>query len=195
MISGKTDVAPTLLARDYKGWAGREWAAGVIEWKRIDSGVRMEEVNRIGNIYGFNGGNYAGNVYGVNGIAPTIRTYQGGGQQPMIIVAMRGRDPQNPSDRAKGIYTEQRLEPNYKGISNTITSVQKDNLVLEQFTLRIRKLTPNECFRLMGFSDESFEKAEKVVSNSQLYKQAGNSIVVDVMMAILKSIIDTGVFD
>lgn len=39
----------------------------------------MEEVNRIGNIYGFNGGNYAGNVYGVNGIAPTIRTYQGGG--------------------------------------------------------------------------------------------------------------------
>lgn len=46
--------------------------------EKIDSGVRMEEVNRIGNIYGFNGGNYAGNVYGVNGIAPTIRTYQGG---------------------------------------------------------------------------------------------------------------------
>ena len=191
LISGKTDVAPTLLARDYKGWAGREWAAGVIEWKRIDSGVRMEEVNRIGNIYGFNGGNYAGNVYGVNGIAPTIRTYQGGGQQPMIIVAMRGRDPQNPSDRAKGIYTEQRLETNYKGISNTITSVQKDNLVLEQFTLRIRKLTPNECFRLMGFSVESFEKAEKVVSNSQLYKQAGNSIVVDVLYYIFKELYST----
>ena len=106
----------------------------------------------------------------------------------MIIVAMRGRDPQNPSDRAKGIHTEQRLEPNYKGISNTITSVQKDNLVLEQFTLRIRKLTPNECFRLMGFSDESFEKAEKVVSNSQLYKQAGQSIVVDVLYYIFKEL-------
>lgn len=78
LIGGKTDVAPTLLARDYKGWAKREWAAGVIEWERIDSEVKMEEVNRIGNIYGFNGGNYAGNVYGVNGIAPTIRTYQGG---------------------------------------------------------------------------------------------------------------------
>lgn len=147
----------------------------------------MEEVNRIGNIYGFNGGNYAGNVYGVNGTTPTIRTYQGG-QQPMIIVAMRGRDPQNPSDRTKGIHTEQRLEPNYKGISNTITSVQKDNLVLEQFTLRIRKLTPNEYFRLMGFSDESFKRAEKVVSNSQLYKQAGNSIVVDVLYYIFKEL-------
>ena len=109
----------------------------------------------------------------------------------MIIVAMRGRDPQNPSDRAKRIHTEQRLEPNYKGISNTITSVQKDNLVLEQFTLRIRKLTPNECFRLMGFSDESFEKAEKVVSNSQLYKQAGNSIVVDVLYYIFKELYST----
>ena len=186
-IGEKTDIAPTLLARDYKGLANKKWAAGVIEWKRIDSEVRMEEVNRIGNIYGFNGGNYAGNVYGVNGTTPTIRTYQGG-QQPMIIVAMRGRDPQNPSDRTKGIHTEQRLEPNYKGISNTITSVQKDNLVLEQFTLRIRKLTPNECFRLMGFSDESFKRAEKVVSNSQLYKQAGNSIVVDVLYYIFKEL-------
>lgn len=148
----------------------------------------MEEVNKIGNVYGFNGGNYAGNVYGVNGIAPTIRTYQGGNQQPMIIVAMRGRDPENPSDREKGIHTEQRLEPNYKGISNTITSVQKDNLVLECLSFRIRKLTPNECFRLMGFSNESFERAEVAVSNSQLYKQAGNSIVVDVLYYIFKEL-------
>lgn len=47
--------------------------------------------------------------------------------------------------------------------------------------LRIRKLTPKECFRLMGFDDEDFEKAEAVNSNTQLYKQAGNSIVVDVL--------------
>lgn len=47
--------------------------------------------------------------------------------------------------------------------------------------LRIRKLTPLECFRLMGFDDEDFYKAEAVCSNSQLYKQAGNSIVVDVL--------------
>ena len=51
--------------------------------------------------------------------------------------------------------------------------------------LKIRKLTPKECWRLMGFNDEDFEKAEKVNSNTQLYKQAGNSIVVDVLEAIL----------
>lgn len=53
---------------------------------------------------------------------------------------------------------------------------------------RIRKLTPKECWRLMGFDDESFFKAEKVVSNSQLYKQAGNSIVVNVLMAIFEKL-------
>lgn len=51
---------------------------------------------------------------------------------------------------------------------------------------RIRKLTPKECWRLMGFTDEDFHKAEAVNSNTQLYKQAGNSIVKDVLMAIFK---------
>ena len=54
----------------------------------------------------------------------------------------------------------------------------------EQPSFRIRKLTPKECWRLMGFSDEDFDKAAEVNSNSQLYKQAGNSIVVNVLMAI-----------
>jgi DNA (cytosine-5)-methyltransferase 1 len=55
--------------------------------------------------------------------------------------------------------------------------------------LRIRKLTPKECWRLMGFDDSDFEKAEKVNSNSQLYKQAGNSIVVNVLMSILNNLL------
>lgn len=53
---------------------------------------------------------------------------------------------------------------------------------------RIRKLTPKECYRLMGFSDEAFEKASSVCSNTQLYKQAGNSIVVDVLENIFKQL-------
>lgn len=54
---------------------------------------------------------------------------------------------------------------------------------------RIRKLTPKECFRLMGFSDEDFNKAEAAgISNSQLYKQAGNSIVVDVLYYIYREL-------
>lgn len=62
------------------------------------------------------------------------------------------------------------------GLSGTPMAIEK--------TVRIRKLTPKECFRLMGFSDKDFEKAKQVNSDSQLYKQAGNSIVVDVLMAI-----------
>ena len=57
--------------------------------------------------------------------------------------------------------------------------------------LRIRKLTPKECYRLMGFSDEDFEKSESVpTSNTQLYKQAGNSIVVDVLEEIFCMMLD-----
>ena len=54
---------------------------------------------------------------------------------------------------------------------------------------RIRKLTPKECWRLMGFDDEDFIKAAKVNSNTQLYKQAGNSIVVNVLEAILTNLL------
>ena len=55
---------------------------------------------------------------------------------------------------------------------------------------RIRKLTPKECWRLMGFEDDDFNKASKVNSNAQLYKQAGNSIVVNVLEAILSNLLD-----
>lgn len=107
-----------------------------------------------------------------------------------FIVASRGRNPENPSDRTTGSPTEQRLEPNTKGLCNILTTVQKDNYVAEpqQSNLRIRKLTPKECFRLMGFDDEDFYKAEAVNSNTQLYKQAGNSIVVDVLEAIFTNL-------
>lgn len=71
------------------------------------------------------------------------------------------------------------------------SSPKKNNRVIESGSeLRIRKLTPKECFRLMGFDDESFHKAEAVNSNSQLYKQAGNSIVVNVLEAIFRQMLD-----
>lgn len=106
----------------------------------------------------------------------------------MCIVAMRGRNPDNPSDRTAGSPTEQRLEVNMQGTSNCLTSVQKDNLLLEKPQYRIRKLTPRECGRLMGVSDEDIDKMAAVNSNTQLYKQFGNSIVVDVMCAMFKNL-------
>lgn len=139
-----------------------------------------------------------------------------------------------------GVPVAQRLEPNTNGVSNTLTTVQKDNYVVEpapkilqignlmaddsrKFTnpqtgrvydpqglsptintaqggqrevkiiettpeaYRIRKLTPRECYRLMGFTDAEFDRI-KGVSNTQLYKQAGNSIVVNVLEAIFKQL-------
>jgi DNA (cytosine-5)-methyltransferase 1 len=61
--------------------------------------------------------------------------------------------------------------------------------IQDQIKWRIRKLTPKECWRLMGFDDADFKKAEKVNSNTQLYKQAGNSIVVNVLEAILEELL------
>lgn len=56
----------------------------------------------------------------------------------------------------------------------------------------VRRLTPKECFRLMGFSDSDYEKAHSVCSDTQLYKQAGNSIVVDVLEAVLNELLKDG---
>ena len=179
-------------------------------------------------------------VYGSDGLSPTLSTMQEGNTQPKIldfpcIAASRGRNPLNPSDRTPGTYVEQRLEPNTKGLCNTLTSVQKDNYVLVKETtktgykkaypgdsinleqpnsktrrgrvedkiantlttscnigvidgIKIRKLTPRECWRLMGFEDEDFNKAAEINSNTQLYKQAGNSIVVNVLVEIFKQL-------
>ena len=76
----------------------------------------------------------------------------------------------------------------YKDYSPTLRAARSGLKVNQDF--RIRKLTPKECWRLMGFKDSDFEKAEKVNSNTQLYKQAGNSIVKQVLMAIFKQMID-----
>lgn len=165
-------IIPTITACDYK------------ELKKI-------LINQIG-LLDMKGNEQIRRVYGSDGLSPTLSTMQGGNTQPKIldfpcIAASRGRNPLNPSDRTPETYVEQRLEPNTKGLCNTITSVQKDNYVLEN-NFRIRKLTPLECWRLMGFSDRDFEKAAKVCSNSQLYKQAGNSIVVDVLVNIFNNL-------
>ena len=81
---------------------------------------------------------------------------------------------------------------NNKGISPTLTDMQGGNRqpkVLEN-DYKIRKLTPKECWRLMGFSDEDFKKAQSVpTSNTQLYKQAGNSIVVKVLEKIFMELL------
>ena len=132
-------------------------------------------------------------------------------EEEKFIVAQRGRPVQTVlrkvrTDYGKAIRKQyeageitekrsniQRYEPRFDGISNTLTTVQKDNYVLEMGDeMRIRKLTPKECFRLMGFDDSDFEKASAVNSNTQLYKQAGNSIGVPVLQHIFSALFDCG---
>lgn len=95
------------------------------------------------------------------------------------------------SDIVMGIASRKRgdahnLECNEKEIANCQTSINTDSMALEmnRENYRIRKLTPKECARLMGFDDEDADRLYKVESNSQMYKQMGNSIVVDVLEAI-----------
>lgn len=81
-------------------------------------------------------------------------------------------------EKADRIYDEEGLAP---------TLTQQNEKILNNTI--IRKLTPKECWRLMGFSDKDFEKAANVpTSNTQLYKQAGNSIVVNVLEKIFKNL-------
>lgn len=73
-----------------------------------------------------------------------------------------------------------------KGQANTLLTGESQGVVTPDF--RIRKLTPRECWRLQGFPDWAFDKAQEVNSNSQLYKQAGNSVTVNVIAAIAKKL-------
>ena len=123
-----------------------------------------------------------------NGENERVIEYKGERITLPCIGASRGRNPENPSSRTPGEPTEQRLEINTKGTSNTITTVQKDNYAIDT-NYRIRKLTPRECFRLMGLNDDHIDKIQATgISNTQQYKMAGNSIVVPVLEAIFRNL-------
>ena len=115
--------------------------------------------------------NQCGVVYETDGIAPTIRAYQGGGLEPKIIQRGHGYNQGGEHDIAPTL---------------TSNSYHENNHLSDGF--RIRKLTPRECWRLQGFPDWAFDKAQEVNSNSQLYKQAGNSVTVNVIEAIAKEL-------
>lgn len=133
--------------------------------------------------------NQSGVVYETDGISPTIRTMQGGGLEPKIRV--REATKQGYAEASVGDSVNL-SHPNSKtrrgrvgeGIANTLVTGDSQGVVTPNF--RIRKLTPRECWRLQGFPDWAFDKAQEVNSNSQLYKQAGNSVTVNVIKEIAR---------
>ena len=130
-----------------------------------------------------------GRIYDVNGISPTLNTMQGGDRQPKIRV--REATKQGYAEASVGDSVNL-AHPNSKtrrgrvgeGIANTLVTGDSQGVVTPNF--RIRKLTPRECWRLQGFPDWAFDKAQEVNSNSQLYKQAGNSVTVNVIKEIAR---------
>ncbi len=135
----------------------------------------------------------AGSRMDDNFIIQRPRGYNKGGyRQPCIIIPEDTKRGYKEAYEGDGVYINRPHQKRGCVQTNMIQTIRSERhglKVLEKSQLRIRRLTPKECWRLMGFSDEDFEKASKVNSNSQLYKQAGNSIVVNVLEAIFKELI------
>ena len=165
-------IVGTLTATDYKG---PKQVAMPNEIKKY--GVLQPNFNQ------------SGVVYETDGISPTIRTMQGGGLEPKIRV--REATKQGYAEASVGDSVNL-SHPNSKtrrgrvgeGIANTLVTGDSQGVVMPNF--RIRKLTPRECWRLQGFPDWAFDRAQEVNSNSQLYKQAGNSVTVNVIKEIAR---------
>ncbi|WP_323706922.1 DNA cytosine methyltransferase [Mammaliicoccus vitulinus] len=166
------------------------------------------------NMYNYN---ERDKVHSVNKVSPTLNTMQGGDRQPKIVVVgntsstghrsldihdvngisptIAARDYKGAKQIAIPVLTPERLnkiqnrrrfkedvEPMF-----TLTSQDRHGVITNN--IRIRKLTEKECWRLQGFADEQFYKAkDSGVSNSQLYKQSGNSVTVNVVDAIVKQL-------
>lgn len=159
-----------------------------------DKRVIEPELTQIGTIDG-NGHEIRRRVYDADGISPTLcGVGSGGNTEPKVLVKDEDVNPV----RIGNIYGEQ-FGTGYAGnvwdqdsVSPTIMTAQGGNrqpLVVDNVKWRIRKLTPTECWRLMSFSDEDCNRASKYVSDSSLYKQAGNSIVTSCLVAIFYSLL------
>lgn len=146
-FDGLTDVAHTLMARDYKGF-GNQSMTGAIEPSIEVLGHYMPS------------GHEASRVVDVDGIAPTVKENHGTVTAVVepFIVASRGRNPENPSDRTTGSPTEQRLEANMNGTTNTITTVAKDNYVMEPQVLRAERTDYGKKIRKQYEAGEVYEK-------------------------------------
>lgn len=162
---------------------------------------KSQKVRSIGNIHP-SGNGMNGEVYDSTGLAPTLTTNKGEGVK--IIQRAHGYNRGGEHDIAPTLTSNSYQENNLVKVVDFYNKITKDEVgtltssgggstvragsfgITDGY--RIRKLTPRECWRLQGFPDWAFDKAQKVNSNSQLYKQAGNSVTVSVIAAIAKEL-------
>ena len=160
---------------------------------------KSQKVRSIGNIHP-SGNGMNGEVYESTGLAPTLTTNKGEGVK--IIQRAHGYNQGGEHDIAPTLTSNSYQENNLVKVVDFYNKITKDEVgtltssgggstvragsfgITDGY--RIRKLTPRECWRLQGFPDWAFDKAQEVNSNSQLYKQAGNSVTVNVIAAIAR---------
>lgn len=130
--------------------------------------------------------------YGTGGIPQQRAVVKSNGICPALL-ATSYKDPQKivVINKESGMPRETNRVYSPEGLSPTLNTMQgggrEPKIAIPVFRdLRIRKLTPRECWRLQGFPDWAFDKAQEVNSNSQLYKQAGNSVTVPVIYEIAR---------
>lgn len=179
MLKENIDKASCLLARDYKGFGNQG-----------QTGVRCIEVGHAEEIKGHD---ILRRVYSPEGKSPTLNTMGGGNREPKVVMgAFRGRylvegKRQDHKMKTKGM-TTQRLEVRGDSKSNTLTTVQKDNVVVQD--IRWRALTPIECERLQTVEDNATlfgidENGKQItISKTQRYKMLGNGWCVDTIAHI-----------
>lgn len=129
-------------------------------------------------------------IYDSKGVGFAITTNKS--QQPSIMIPEATKKGYALAEDGDGVYINrphQKRGVVQKQMIQTIKT-SGDDIGVVTNNLRIRKLTPRECWRLMDISDDDYDKASKVCSNSQLYKQAGNAIVVNVLVQIFKNLIE-----
>ena len=162
-----TDISPTVTAN----CGSKTSSAAVLITNLGDEEMNKEESNRI-------------MIDEVKRIVSATRKCDIG-----VTVHDNGDIRPHRLDKKKSGISEMQINKD-TNISNTVTASHMPKTYGDSTDFRIRKLTPKECWRLMGFNDTDFEKAEAVNSNTQLYKQAGNSIVVDVIVKIYEKLFE-----
>lgn len=164
------------------------------------------ETNRCIQVGNLNYYNYdkMNRVYSKGGCSPALEIMQGGNRQPKIaepIAYVKEATKKGYAEIYEGdsVNLEQPNSKTRRGrvgkgcVQTLTTSCNQAVIEPEAKSFRVRKLTPRECYRLMGFTDEQFNKSQAFSSDSQLYKQAGNSIVVDVLYYIFGKLFEVNI--
>ena len=146
----------------------------------------LDKPKFIGNIGNSGlGTGYHGSVWDKNYTSPTLTTMQGGGRQPHILCGVQEPDiikiGKINSSQDGVVVSPDGISPTHTAGHNNVTKILKvPKNSYKKPAIRIRRLTPGECWKLMGFTFEDCDKAAAIgVANTHLYKQAGNGIITD----------------